>query len=276
MANHTHKLKIRRYHAHRIVRISKRSAPPHLSLVNEARFWTRIMKEHALFVRLGLPKDQPALIREAQRFFTRFQRLECRLRTVRTLTPRLRQNLIVAVRGIIDFQERVLRMLLTCKLSGTSLYPLLMDHITREARRFLALLTGVILKGNSKKTLLSNNAFWLRIMKDHVEFIRHLLDPSERQLIEQAEGFMKTFSRLLETARDFESMSLSDPGSFNAVKRFTSEVKAHTRELRDFKATAHQLLLRCRVLSIIPSPLLVDHIRREADKFLKEINRFST
>ena len=275
MSYHIADGRVRRRHAQRIVKITRRSGHPHLSLLQEARFWSRIMKEHALFVRLGLPKDQAQLIKEAQHFFIRFRKLERKLRAAKTLTPNLRRNLIIAVRGIIAFQEKVLRQLLACRLSGTSLYPLLVDHITREARHFLALLTSKGLKGNSKKALLRTHVFWLRIMKDHVEFIRHLLDPSERQLIDQAEEFMKTFSELLETSRDLETMSLSDPRSFNTVKRFTSDVRAKTKELRNFKATAHQLLLKCRILSIIPSPLLVDHIRREADKFLGEINRFS-
>jgi uncharacterized YigZ family protein len=36
--------------------------------LEEARFWSRIMQEHALFIKLGLPADQPKLREEAQEF----------------------------------------------------------------------------------------------------------------------------------------------------------------------------------------------------------------
>ena len=108
-------------------------------------------------------------------------------------------------------------------------------------------------------------------MKEHIEFVRHLLDPSERTLILQTEQFVATLSHLLETSRDFKSMALGHPSSFNTVRRFTDEVIIQITEVRNFKAAAYELLLRCEVLSIIPSPLLADHIRREADKFLDEL-----
>ena len=34
--------------------------------LEEARFWTRILMEHALFIRLGLPADEPELAAEAE------------------------------------------------------------------------------------------------------------------------------------------------------------------------------------------------------------------
>ena len=57
-------------------------------------------------------------------------------------------------------------------------------------------LLGLLLKPvpeDSLDLLLEQEVFWLRIMKEHIEFVIHLLDPSERELIEQAEEFRKTF-----------------------------------------------------------------------------------
>ena len=108
-------------------------------------------------------------------------------------------------------------------------------------------------------------------MKEHIEFIIHLLDPSERELISQAESLRKTFARLLETARDLESMAETKPKSFNTVLQFTKNVIAAATELRNFKAAAFELAELCRILSIVSTPLLLDHVRREADKFLDEM-----
>ena len=115
-------------------------------------------------------------------------------------------------------------------------------------------------------------SFWLRQMKEHIEFAISLLDPSERELLAQARASREVFSDLLETARDLESMAMARPEKFNTVVRFTETLTKKVTELRDFKAAAYELAVVCRLLSVVPTPLLLDHIRREADKFLEELS----
>lgn len=241
------------------------------SKLDVARFWTRIMKEHALFIRLGLPADQEQLRAEAQAFFDRFEELETRVNQARVLDADLLDDLIQAVRDFIEFKRQLLALVIQCQLAPC-LYPLLIDHITREAVNFLDLLKD----GSPEDPLdaiLAIEVFWLRIMKEHIEFVRGLLDPSERLLIEQSDEFIEAFSRLLEEARDLQSMNFqAQPDSFNTVIRFTDAVLNNITQLRDFKATAHELALLCQLLSIVSTPLLFDHIRREADRALVEIS----
>lgn len=239
--------------------------------LEEARFWSRIMMEHALFIKLGLPASEPELIEEAQMFIDRFRELNNRLNKVSRLDRELLGDLIEAVEAIIEFKARLLKLLIQCKAEPGSNYPLLLDHIRREAMHFLNLLRTPVAE-DPLFLLLQEEVFWLRIMKEHIEFIIHLLDPSERELLEQAEELRRTFSQLLETARDLESMAETRPKKFNRVIRFTENVITNTTELRDFKAAAFELAKLCELLSIISTPLLLDHVRREADKFLSEIN----
>lgn len=238
--------------------------------LEEARFWSRIMQEHALFIKLGLPADQPELRAEAQDFIERFMDLRNRLNRVSRLDGILLEDLIQAVKDIIEFKAKLLRLLIQCKAEPGSNYPLLLDHIRREAMHFLKLLRTPVPE-DSLLFLLQEEVFWLRIMKEHIEFVIHLLDPSERELILQAEEFRENFSRLLETARDLESMAETGPKNFNTVVRFTQDVIRSTMALRDFKAAAFELARLCELLSIVSTPLLLDHIRREADKFLDEM-----
>jgi len=238
--------------------------------LEEARFWSRIMKEHALFIKLGLPANECELREEAQMFIDRFQMLQDRLNRVSKLRGELLEDLIEAVKDIIGFKAKLLRFLIQCKAEPGSNYPLLLDHIRREAMHFLDLLCTPVPE-DPLFALLQEEVFWLRQMKEHIEFIIHLLDPSERELLEQAEEFKKTFSDLLETARDLESMAETKPKNFNRVIRFTKNVINSTIELRNFKAAAFELAKLCEILSIISTPLLLDHIRREADKFLDEM-----
>jgi len=238
--------------------------------LEEARFWSRIMEEHALFILLGLPCDQPKLREKAKFFIDLFSALRKRLDEACKLEGDLLRDLIEAVKAIIEFKAELLRLIIQCRKAPGSNYPLLLDHIRREAERFLSLLLKPVPQ-DSLELLLEQEAFWLRIMKEHIEFVIHLLDPSERELIEQAETFRKTFSRLLETARDLLSMNEVRPKNFNTVIRFTRDVVRNTTQLRDFKAAAFELAALCELLSIVSTPLLLDHIRREADKFLSEL-----
>ena len=66
-------------------------------------------------------------------------------------------------------------------------------------------------------------------------------------------------------------MSDPRPDYFNRALRFAEEIEPLVRELRDLKAQAFEMLLQCRILSAVPSPLLLDHVRREADKFLEDL-----
>ncbi|NLX63848.1 MAG: DUF2935 domain-containing protein [Clostridiaceae bacterium] len=238
--------------------------------LEEARFWSRIMEEHALFILLGLPCDQSKHREKAKFFINLFSGLRKRLDEACKLEGDLLRDLIEAVKAIIEFKAELLRHNIECRKAPGSNYPLLLDHIRREAERFLSLLQKPVPQ-DSLELLLEQEAFWLRIMKEHIEFVIHLLDPSERELIEQAEAFRKTFSRLLETARDLLSMNEVRPKNFNTVIRFTQDVVRNTTQLRDFKAAAFELTILCELLSIVSTPLLLDHIRREADKFLSEL-----
>lgn len=236
----------------------------------EALFWSRIMQEHALFIKLGLPANEPELREKAQEFIEGFKELRRRLNKACRLEGELLRDLIDAVKDIIEFKAELLRLLIQCKAEPGCNYPLLLDHIRREAMHFLELLR----KPEPKEPLfilLKEQVFWLRIMKEHIEFIIHLLDPSERELLNQAEGLRRTFSRLLETARDLESMAQTRPRTFNTVLRFTENVITAAMELRNFKAAAFELAELCELLSIVSTPLLLDHVRREADKFIDEM-----
>ncbi|HPU01397.1 MAG TPA: DUF2935 domain-containing protein [Bacillota bacterium] len=243
--------------------------------LQEIRFWVTIMKEHALFIALGLPCDQISLIEQARAFAAQFEDLEARVRRATTIDPALLREIIAAVSALIAFQRSILALMLQC-IIRPSIPPLFVDHITREAIHFLELIQSPQPPLSTIQQILRRSVFWLRQMKEHIEFIIHLLDPSERLLINQAKKLLEVFRKLLETARDLESMSESQPQFFNAAVRFIFEVNEQTAILRDFKATAHELVVLCRVLSTVPDPLLTDHVRREADKFLKELEEFKS
>jgi hypothetical protein len=120
--------------------------------------------------------------------------------------------------------------------------------------------------------IIDENVFFLRIMADHAKFIGHLLDPSERKLVEQAREFSHEFDQLLFQARDLDSMrpqSQTEP----LLSQFLDQKRVSVKSLRDFKQTARDLIEQCKIKSII-HPLLADHVFREAERFLEIIEMF--
>ncbi|HBX22180.1 MAG TPA: hypothetical protein DEF34_00875 [Desulfotomaculum sp.] len=266
-------------------------------------FWLRIMSEHALFIRLGLPCEEVALRLEAEQLQKEFARLLDEAQQIaenptKNEVFRLNREAINLTTAIIDFKSRVLQLIICCDIVTGFNLPLLIDHIRREAIFFRASLVRLQegLTVGSVEELIQSQLFWLRIMADHSKFILHLLDPSERRFIGIAREFSDLFDQLRLHARDFESMlvpqtfensllddtdpvvlrpgvfgeGLPEPFSIGSLDRFTEEAIAATAELRDFKQTARELIERCRVLSII-SPLLADHVFREAVRAVEDL-----
>jgi hypothetical protein len=238
--------------------------------MRQVRFWLRIMKEHALFIRLGLPCEEEALRREAQCFYELFEGLEkksCQVNCGEAFHAFV-EEVMVAVKNIFAFKRHLLCLLVECKIRGGANYPLLIDHISREALYFYKLLQKIC-DGEMEypvDAIVSENVFWIRIMADHLKFIRGLLDPSEREAFDQVQALSDKWDSLNLHARDFESM-LWHMRPNNDFLRFERTVTDAAEELRDFKALAQELITKCSLLSLIP-PLLADHVRREAEHFL--------
>ncbi|MEW6448419.1 MAG: DUF2935 domain-containing protein [Bacillota bacterium] len=65
---------------------------------------------------------------------------------------------------------------------------------------------------------------------------------------------------------------LPGPLTIGPLLRFTGAALTATAQLRDFKQAAFKLILNCMALSII-SPLLADHVLREAVRAIEDLNR---
>lgn len=246
--------------------------------LDEIRFWSRIMKEHALFLSLGFTYEQKKLIVEAQQFITLFERIEEKLGRF-SVNSDLRQvqdfntEVYQAAVAIWHYKRKVLGLTLRCEIISNN-YPLLIDHISREAAYFANRLKELNEGELAPKpdSIIEENVFFLKIMADHAKFIGHLLDPSERQLVEQAREFSHDFDQLVFQAIDLESMqpqSKTNP----LLSQFLDQNRVSVVSLRDFKKAARELIEACRIKSNI-HPLLADHTFREAERFLEIIDLF--
>lgn len=247
--------------------------------LEEIRFWSRIMKEHSLFLKLGFRCEDTQLINEANHFYATFEVIENRAHTFDAKTdPQIIQRFNVEVHTaasrIWAFKRKVLGLILQCKLPGQNNFPLLVDHVSREAfyfRNRLEQLNAGQLDA-LPDAIINENVFFLRIMADHAKFIGHLLDPSERKLVDQARQFSEEFDQLLAQARDIDSMRPQSQ-TVPILDQFLDQNRVSVKSLRDFKKTARDLIEACRIKSII-HPLLADHVFREAERFLFIIDMF--
>ncbi|MDM8148627.1 DUF2935 domain-containing protein [Priestia megaterium] len=247
--------------------------------LDEIRFWSRIMKEHSLFLRLGFRCEDTQLIQEANQFYHLFEQIEQRAHSFTSqIDPeqmkRFNSEVQQAATGIFAFKRKILGLILNGKMQGANNFPLLVDHISREANYFRKRLIELN-EGKLKPladAIIKENVFFLRIMADHAKFIGHLLDPSERKLVDMARNFSNDFDQLVFQARDLDSMKPQSQ-TVPLLDQFLDENRVSVASLRDFKKTARDLIEECRIKSII-HPLLADHTFREAERFLHIIDMF--
>lgn len=160
--------------------------------------------------------------------------------------------------GFISFKESILGEVKKGNLF-TANYPLLIEHILREAKLYRATITELMEnKELSYKDLKKTEQFWNRIMMEHALFIRGLLDPSEEELIQTANQFAGEYRELLERAKERDCRAMGMSGT----------ALAETLRFSKFKTAGAEGILNQKISSII-LPLLADHVLREANHYIR-------
>lgn len=171
----------------------------------------------------------------------------------------LNQKILWLLNGLIAFKENILQNVLTCSLY-TANYPLLIEHIIREAKLYRQIVAELEQKGCiSPKDMRETEVFWNQIMMEHAQFIRGLLDPTENDLLVAANAFAGDFRLLLEEAKRQDCRAMGE------LTRKTLET---TERYRNFKAAGAEGITGCKIRSVI-LPLLADHVLREANHYLR-------
>lgn len=180
---------------------------------------------------------------------------------------RLNQRSIGLIAALIQFKNTILSNVLSCKMFTVN-YPLLLDHIIREANFYLRMIQRLQNREeiNAEIEVYEQELFWNRIMAEHSKFIRGLLDPTENDLIQTANNFGNEFDKL--SAETKAAMDATMP-----IAKVTDNNLKATKQIRDFKEQATKGLLECKIKSII-IPLLGDHVLREANHYLRLLKKY--
>ena len=204
----------------------------------------------------GIPINQSITVREAQ----------LHSGTNPNITPamvdsvrRINQGISGVLNGLINFKTQLLNDVLSCNVFTVN-YPLLIEHILREARLYRDYLNDIengqdIDNKGPRETELC----WDQIMMEHALFIRGLLDPTENQLIDTSDNFANEYAVLLERARNATDQTLAS---------VTDETLRETMRFKDFKQAGTEGIAACKIRSII-LPLLADHVLREANHYIR-------
>ena len=124
-----------------------------------------------------------------------------------------------------------------------------------------------LLKRVENREIFTNNyiyeqeLFWNNIMKEHAEFIRGLLDPTEKELILTADKFANEYQIIINNYS-------------NSPNYFKNISLTETINFRDFKIAGEEGILNCKIKSII-IPLLADHVVSEANHFIRLLRSFN-
>ncbi|MGL5434641.1 MAG: DUF2935 domain-containing protein [Lachnospiraceae bacterium] len=160
--------------------------------------------------------------------------------------------------GLINFKTNILNDVLSCRMFTVN-YPLLIDHILREAKMYRNHLLALENRQNPDDSLKETELFWDRIMMEHALFIRGLLDPSEHDLINTSNDFAGEYSDLLRAATTATDMT---------IHSVTDKTLQETLKYRDFKEAGTKGINECKIRSII-LPLLADHVLRESNHYIR-------
>ena len=179
-------------------------------------------------------------------------------RMIRSI-DQLNRKAIHLLDEFIGFKESILREVEEGCLF-TFNYPLLIQHILREAKLYRSILTDLVEDQRvSYKKIRDQEMFWNQIMMEHAWFIRGLLDPTETELIESADHFAVEYGELLEMARTQNCKAM------DGIRRKSLE---ETLKYRKFKEAGAEGILNCEIASLI-LPLLADHVLREANHYIR-------
>lgn len=177
---------------------------------------------------------------------------DCPASSVTRRVMMLNRNALRCVKELIEFKENILQRVLCCEMFTVN-YPLLIEHILREAREYCRLLEALESGADCPASVSDTEMLWNRIMKEHAQFIRGLLDPTECELIDAADDLAQAFNALLCKP---ESKTLMADSISEALK------------IRDFKTAGVKGIEDCKIKSII-LPLLADHVLREANHYIR-------
>lgn len=215
--------------------------------LDEIRFWSVQLSEHALFLYLGIVdpklKDRAMVLHQAWDQFVKDVGKDVAYAEARSRALALAMDLRA-------LKLEVLRQQRAGVWLGW-LFPTFVDHTRRELDFFIRKLTGGM--GMDEEVCI-----WLRFMAEHAVFAAHLLDPQEVPLIRNAAGLVGYF------------LHVEDGCGKQTLPALIELGKHGGRDLDEYFQRSG--IGTPKVKSVI-HPALAAHVVREGQRFLQTMDR---
>ena len=225
--------------------------------IAEGTFWNEQMMEHAQFFIMLMPGAELAPQRvEAERFQQMFASQLEKTRTAKLDLynfAAFNHANIEMLKPYSDWQRRLSEEQGSGKLRSL-VWSTFFDHTATETEHLCSRLEQFS-AGDTSIGMEETASFWTQIMGEHSDFIAHLLDPEERDLIMKAVHMSDKFHRMHD---DLTSSK--------------TPLESVVDDIIDFKTAAEKGIVMGTIKSII-HPTLADHIRREAIKAADDLKR---
>ena len=225
--------------------------------IAENAFWNEQMMEHAAFFVMLMPGPELADERkEAKHFQDIFKTQLDKAKTAkldRSNYAAFNRTTIEMLKPYAEWKRKNGDLQASGKLRSLT-WSTFFDHTALEAEHFSQRLERFS-RGDVSSDAKETASFWTQIMGEHADFIAHLLDPAERELIMKA----------MNTGDAFHKLHDNIPPS-------NAPVATAVDEIIDFKTAAEKGIQTGKIKSII-HPTLADHVRREAIKAADDLKR---
>jgi hypothetical protein len=249
----------------------------------EMDFWTGILKEHAQFQYDSLSPDETEAIAAAKDFRDRFSALHAQVESglgevpLAQLESYISDNK-VAVTQFVQYKKNLMKRLLTCNIKLT-MTPSFLNHMINEAMEYYRVLSIIdeSLRINYVLENLRLHKVWLSDASGHSDFIVSQLDGVEILYLTQAMEYMTIFDGLFKKAYEmylFYERTGMDNGGLTQFNRDTERV---INDFTSYLETLSQLTADCRIYKTGTfSPMVLDHMIREENYYLKKVRESET
>ena len=249
-------------------------------IIDEIYFWTGIMRDHAEFQITSLSVREADALRTAEFFKNSFSLLHEQAKGLMDIQPypyklQMENMAKKLVSDFIVFKRLILKRLLTCDIE-ISLPPTFINHMINEALDFFRVLcTGGMTGMDKTAENIYLHKIWLPDASGHAAAISAELDPTEAQLIMEADEFKKLFDSLFIKAVEIGTMlerACLDNGSLSWLNE---EADKKISLFIEFLKKVRKLRMKCRAMGFV-KPLVPDHMIREEEYYLSKLRGITT
>lgn len=248
------------------------------AIVKEIEFWTRIMRDHALFQYTALSPRETETIDKTQHFYGLFDGLHQNASELPPeLNPEVIPNLLAenktAVVQFTQFKKTLLEKLMSRRIE-LAMTPTFLNHMINEAMeyyRFLCI-ADESLRVNKVLENIRLHKVWLPDASGHAKYVASQLDGVEAEYFNAAVDFMRGFDEAFKKANEMYLMYERTTQRNGELANFNAETAMLMNNFTAFLETIERLKKECKLFTTGTfNPLILDHMLREERYYLEKV-----